>query len=34
MRRILGGSKQGQVAGACECGIEPSGSMKSREFLE
>jgi hypothetical protein len=24
----------GQVAGSCECGDEPSGSIKCREFLE
>jgi len=24
----------GQVAGACECGNEPSGSTKCREFLD
>jgi hypothetical protein len=24
----------GQVAGACECGIEPSGSIKSGELLD
>lgn len=23
-----------QVAGSCECGDEPSGSIKGREFLE
>jgi len=34
MGRILGDSEQGQVAGAYECGNEPSGSIKSREFLE
>ena len=28
------GSEQGQVAGACECGNEPSGSIKCGEFLE
>jgi len=26
------GSGQGQVAGTCECGNEPSDSMKCREF--
>jgi len=34
MGKITGGSEQGQVAGACECGKEPSGSVKSREFLK
>jgi hypothetical protein len=24
----------GQVAGSCECGNEPSGSIKSGEFLD
>jgi hypothetical protein len=28
------GSGQGQVAGTCECGIEPSGSIKCGEFLD
>ena len=28
------GSGQGQVAGYCECGNEPSGSIKCGEFLE
>jgi len=28
------GSEQGQVSGARECGNEPSGSIKSGEFLE
>jgi hypothetical protein len=28
------GSRQGQVAGNCECGNEPSGSIKCREFLD
>jgi len=27
-------SKQGQVAGTCECGNEPSGSLKCEEFLD
>ena len=27
-------SGQGQVAGTCECGNEPSGSIKCGEFLE
>jgi hypothetical protein len=25
---------QGQVAGSCECGNEPSGSIKCGEFLD
>ena len=28
------GSGQGQVAGSCEYGDEPSGSIKCEEFLE
>jgi hypothetical protein len=28
------GSGKGQVAGACECGNEPSGSIKHGEFLD
>ena len=28
------GSGQGQVAGTCECGNEPQGSMKCGEFLD
>ena len=28
------GPGQGQVADACECGNEPSGSMKCGEFLD
>ena len=28
------GSGQGQVEGCCECGNEPSGSIKCREFLD
>ena len=28
------GSGQGQVAGTCECGNEPSGSLKCEEFLD
>jgi len=28
------GSGYGQVAGTCECGNEPSGSIKCREFLD
>jgi len=28
------GSGQGQVADTCECGNEPSGSIKRREFLQ
>jgi hypothetical protein len=27
-------SGEGQVAGACECGNEPSGSIKFGEFLD
>jgi hypothetical protein len=29
-----GGSGYGQVAGTCECGIEPSGSIQCWEFIE
>ena len=28
------GPEQRQVAGACECGNEPSGSVKCGEFLD
>ena len=28
------GSGLGQVAGSCECGNEPSGSVKCGEFLD
>ena len=28
------GSGEGQVAGACECGEEPSGSIKRGKFLD
>jgi len=28
------GSGKGQVAGTCECGNEPSGSIKCWEFLD
>jgi hypothetical protein len=28
------GSGQGQVAGSCECGNEPSDSIKRGEFLD
>jgi len=28
------GSRQGQLAGTCECGNEPSGSIKCGEFLD
>jgi hypothetical protein len=28
------GLGQGQVAGCCDCGNEPSGSVKFGEFLE
>jgi hypothetical protein len=27
-------SEQGQVASSCECGYEPTGSIKCGEFLE
>jgi hypothetical protein len=30
----LSGSGYGQVAGASECGNEPSGSVKCGEFLD
>jgi hypothetical protein len=30
----LYGSGQGQVVGSCECGNEPSGSIKRGEFLD
>jgi hypothetical protein len=30
----LYGTGWGSVAGACECGSEPSGSVKSGEFLD
>ena len=30
----LVGAGQGQVADACECGNEPSGSIKCGEFLD
>jgi hypothetical protein len=26
--------RQGQIAGTCECGNEPSGSIKCGEFLD
>ena len=29
-----GASGQGQVAGTCECGEEPSGSVKCGKFLD
>jgi len=29
-----GGSGEGQVAGTCECGNEPSSSIKCGEFLD
>ena len=29
-----GGSGQGQVAGTCDCGNEPSGPIKCREFID
>jgi hypothetical protein len=28
------GSGEGQVAGCCECGNEPSGTIKCGEFLD
>jgi hypothetical protein len=28
------GSGEGQVAGTCECGNEPSGSIKFDEFFD
>ena len=28
------GPREGQVADACECGNEPSGSIKCGEFLD
>ena len=28
------GPEEGQVADACECGNEPSGSVKCGEFLD
>jgi len=28
------GSGEGQVDGTCECGNEPSGSMKCKKFLD
>jgi len=28
------GSGHGQMPGTCECGIEPSGSIKYGEFLD
>ena len=28
------GSGQGQVAGTCECGNKPSGSIHCEEFLD
>jgi len=28
------GSEQGQAMGCCECGDEPLGSIKCREFLD
>jgi hypothetical protein len=33
-RLDLSGSGYGQVAGSCECGDEPSSSIKCGEFLE
>jgi hypothetical protein len=31
---MAGNNAKGQVAGFCECGYEPSGSIKCGEFLE
>ena len=28
------GSEKGRMAGTCECGNEPSGSIKCGEFLD
>jgi len=30
----IAGSGQGQIAGTCECGNEPSVSTKCREFMD
>ena len=30
----IAGSGQGQIAGTCECGDEPSGSIKCQQFLD
>jgi len=30
----LSGSGYGQLAGSCECGNEPSGSIKCKEFFD
>jgi len=32
--RVASGKGQGQVAGTCECGNEPSGSIKCGGFLD
>jgi hypothetical protein len=34
VRLDFAGSGYRQVAGTCECGNEPSGSIKCREFLD
>ena len=34
MRTGLGWLRYGQVVGACECGEEPSGSIKRGELLD
>jgi hypothetical protein len=31
---VRAGSGKGQVAGACECNNEPSGSIQRMEFLD
>jgi hypothetical protein len=33
-RLNLSGSGYGEVAGSCECGDEPSGSIQCDEFLK
>jgi hypothetical protein len=33
-RLVCSGSEQGQVAGSCECGNEPSVSIKCGQFFE
>ena len=34
LQEVECGSGQGQVAGTCECGNEPSGSIKYGEFFD
>jgi hypothetical protein len=34
VRADCAGSGEGQVVGTCECGNEPSGSIKCGEFLD